>query len=59
MNAALDQLRQEGYRVLPIDEARLWPVGHEHINFLGRYSFAVPEAVTRGEPRPLRTAGDA
>ena len=55
----LDQLRQEGYRVLPIDEARLSPFGHEHINFLGRYSFAVPEAVTRGELRPLRTAGDA
>ena len=59
MNAVLDQLRQEGYRVRPIDEARLSPFGHEHINFLGRYSFAVPEAVTRGELRPLRTVGDA
>ena len=59
MNAALDQLRREGYRVLLIDEAWLSPFGHEHINFLGRYSFAVPEAVTRGKLRPLRTAGDA
>ena len=59
MNAVLNQLRQEGYRVLPIDEARLSPFGHEHINFLGRYSFAVPGAVTHGELRPLRTAGDA
>jgi hypothetical protein len=25
-----------------------------HINMLGRYSFSVPEAVARGELRPLR-----
>lgn len=32
------------------DVARLSPFIHEqHINQLGRYSFAVPEAVTRGE----------
>jgi len=38
--------------VRPEDEARLSPFSHEHINMLGRYSFAVPEAVTRGELRP-------
>ncbi len=27
---------------------------HEHINMLGRYSFAVRESVSRGELRPLR-----
>ena len=59
MNAVLDQLRQEGCRVLLVDQARMSPFGHEHINFLGRYSFAVPQAVARGELRPLRTAGDA
>jgi hypothetical protein len=40
-------------------QSRLSPFGHEHINMLGRYSFAVPDAVTRGELRPLRAATDA
>lgn len=60
MDAALAQLRQEGYPVLDEDVARLSPFIHErHINLLGRYSFAVPEAVTRGELRPLRDPSDA
>ena len=29
-----------------------------HINLLGRYSFAVPDAVTRGELRALRNPND-
>lgn len=40
------------------DVARLSPLIHEHINMLGRYSFAVPESVLRGELRPLREPGD-
>lgn len=52
--AVLAQLRQEGYPVQDEDVARLSPLIHSHINLLGRYSFAVPEAVTRGELRPLR-----
>jgi hypothetical protein len=59
MDAVLDRLRAEGYSVLPEDEARLSPFGHEHINMLGRYSFAVPEAVARGELRALRNAMEA
>jgi TnpA family transposase len=59
MDAVLDQLRAEGYDVRPEDEARLSPFGHEHINMLGRYSFAVPDAVARGELRPLRTATES
>ncbi|MGJ0491608.1 Tn3 family transposase [Methylobacter sp.] len=60
MDAALAQLRQEGYPVRDEDVARLSPFIHErHINLLGRYSFAVPEAVTRGELRPLRDPNDA
>ena len=55
-DAILTQLRSEGYLVLPEDEAQLSPFGHEHINMLGRYSFAVPDAVTRGELRSLRAA---
>ena len=53
MDAVLEQLRREGYPVRDEDVARLSPFGHEHINMLGRYSFLVPEAVARGELRPL------
>jgi len=55
IDAALTQLRQEGYLVKDEDVARLSPFIHDrHINLLGRYSFTVPDAVTRGELRPLR-----
>jgi TnpA family transposase len=58
MDAAISQLRQEGFPVGDEDVARLSPLSYGHINMLGRYSFAVPEAVQRGELRPLRGAGD-
>jgi TnpA family transposase len=59
IDAALAQLRKEGYPVQEEDVARLSPFIHErHINLLGRYSFAVPEAVARGELRPLRNPHD-
>ena len=58
-DAALAQLRQEGYGVLDGDVAWLSPFIHErHINLLGRYSFAGPKAVTRGELRPLRNPNE-
>jgi hypothetical protein len=59
MNAVLDQLRAEGYDVRPLEEARLSPFGHEHTNMLGRYAFAGPDAVARGELRPLRTPNES
>jgi hypothetical protein len=40
------------------DVARLSPLLHEHINMLGRYSFSVPEAVAKGELRPLHDPAD-
>ncbi len=58
IEAALSQLRNEGFAVLDADVARLSPLIHEHINMLGRYSFVVPEAVTRGELRQLRDPKD-
>ena len=58
MNAALEQLRKEGFLVRDEDVARLSPLIHDHINMLGRYSFAIPETVARGELRPLRNPGD-
>jgi hypothetical protein len=60
MDAALAQLRSEGYNVRAEDAAHLSPLGHGHINMLGRYAFTLPDTVARGELRPLRdprTAG--
>ena len=54
MEAALNQLRADGFEVKDEDVARLSPLLHEHINMLGRYSFLVPDAVAKGELRPLR-----
>jgi len=54
MDAALAQLRAEGFPVRDEDVARLTPLGHEHINMLGRYAFTLPEPVARREMRPLR-----
>lgn len=55
MDAAINQLRQEGFPVHDEDVARLSAYGFGHINMLGRYSFAMPDEVKRGELRPLRT----
>ena len=49
-----NRLRAEGYDVRDEDVARLSPLGFDHINMLGRYAFVLPEAVARGELRPLR-----
>jgi hypothetical protein len=56
MDAALEQLRSEGYSLKPEDVTRLSPIMFDHINFLGRYAFALPESVAKGELRPLRRA---
>ncbi len=53
MEAALNHLRAAGTMVSPEDVARLSPLGHEYINFLGRYSFVLADPVLRGELRPL------
>jgi TnpA family transposase len=59
IDAALQQLRAEGFPVQPEDVARLSPLVYEHINLLGRYAFSVSEAVQRGELRPLRSPSDS
>jgi Tn3 transposase DDE domain len=58
INAALEQLQAEGYPIQPDDVARLSPLVFDHINLLGRYAFSVPDAVWRGELRPLRDPTD-
>jgi TnpA family transposase len=59
INAALQRLEAEGHPTEPEDVARLSPLVFDHINLLGRYAFSVPEAVARGELRPLRSPDDA
>ena len=55
IDAVLTQLRKEGYAMRNEDVVRLSPFIHKpHINLLGRYSFAVPESVARGELRQLK-----
>ena len=59
MDAALSQLRAEGFNVRDEDAARLSPLGFEHINMLGRYAFILPDQIARGELRPLRDPANA
>jgi TnpA family transposase len=54
MDTVLEHLRKQGSDVSPEDIARLSPLEHRHINFLGQYSFSLAEPVARGELRPLR-----
>jgi hypothetical protein len=54
MDHVLTALQAEGVDVRPEDAARLSLLGHRHLNLLGRYHFTLPEALARGERRPLR-----
>ena len=58
MDAALRHLRNQGYELKEEDLSRLSPLGHKHINMLGRYQFALAEHLKRGELRPLRDPND-
>ena len=54
MDAALNQLRVEGFDVRDDDVTRLSPLGFDYINMLGRYAFILPDQIARGELRPRR-----
>ena len=58
IKAALEQLRKEGFQIRDEDVARLSLLIHDHINMLGRYSFAMPDIVAKGGLRPLRDPTD-
>src|SRR5712691_9943328 len=58
MDAVIEQLRSEGYPLKPEDVGRLSPLMFDHINFLGRYAFALPDSVAHGQLRPLRSADE-
>jgi TnpA family transposase len=55
MDAAVNQLRADGFDVLDEDVARLSPFVRHHINMLGRYSFQLPDLP--GGLRPLHDPG--
>ncbi|EFE85439.1 transposase for transposon [Streptomyces albidoflavus] len=52
MDAAVTQLRADGFDVRDEDVARLSPFVRHHVNVLGRYSFQLPDLP--GGLRPLR-----
>jgi TnpA family transposase len=54
LDGALDLLRDRDPNLPSEDEAHLSPLIHEHINLLGRYSFALSETLANGSLRPLR-----
>lgn len=55
MNAGLNYVRSLEEEVNLLDVARLSPLGHDHINMLGRYHFHLPELLKNGGMRPLRS----
>ena len=54
MDRALEEMRQRGMTILPEDVARLSPIGHEHVNVYGKYSFQLSESIQQGAFHPLR-----
>jgi len=48
-----DQLRRDGHDVRDDDLRRLSPLGHDHLNLLGRYQFSAPD-LPDGQLRALR-----
>jgi TnpA family transposase len=51
LNAAIEQLGDQGHPVREEDVTRLSPLGHAHLNVLGRYTFT---SLPGPELRPLR-----
>ncbi|GAA4020241.1 hypothetical protein GCM10022408_37710 [Hymenobacter fastidiosus] len=54
MQEVVTQLRAEGYPVQDEDLVHLSPARYEHINRLGKYTFAEQEALLGKGLRPLR-----
>lgn len=54
MQLAIEHLQKEGLQINPEDLARLSPLGHKHINMLGRYNFDLDAFIAQGNLRPLR-----
>lgn len=53
MELALDAIRDKCNILEYEDVQRLSPLGYDHINIVGKYSFNLPETIANGELRPL------
>lgn len=58
MDRAVEALRKAGATVAPEELSRLSPIGHEHINVYGKYSFTLAESIQAGAFHPLRELSD-
>jgi TnpA family transposase len=45
MHRALEEMRGRGMKIAPEDVERLSPLGYDHINLLGQYTFSLPEEI--------------
>jgi Tn3 transposase DDE domain len=54
MHRALEEMRTRGMKIEPSDVERLSPLGYDHINLLGRYTFSLSEEIRQGAFHPLR-----
>ena len=54
MEAAIKQLRSEGYQISDEDVSHLSPTRYRHINPYGKYQFDIETESKRTQLRPLR-----
>jgi TnpA family transposase len=59
MGLVLDTIRDKGKILEYEDVQRLSPLGYDHVNIVGKYSFNLPETIANGELRPLVNEEDA
>ena len=58
MDDAVNQLCATGREINDDDLARPSTLQHEHIKMLGTFHFALPDELTAGQRRTLRTSDD-
>jgi hypothetical protein len=58
MEAAIDSLKSTGHNISDGDIQKLSPLGYEHINIMGRYSFNLPAEIKNGNLRELLSLDD-
>jgi len=45
MDRAMEEMRGRGMKIAPEDVERLSPLGYDHINLLGRYTFSLSDEI--------------
>ena len=59
MDRAMEEMRGRGMKIAPEDVERLSPLGYDHINLLGRYTFSLSDEIRQGAFHPLREMEEA